>query len=162
MTFVRKLKRNKISVLFGVGILGCFLLNSREIQKNFFTIGQVRELSQINAAKDMQLRVSQQQIQMQAEIANERYQTGCVLVVSKQDPTTFTSLSEGQPVIDSKRQTPLPTGTVVCDANGNTGKIIPGSDGTPVVGEMAFTGNREVVEAARKSTQLNYVLPTNN
>lgn len=162
MTFSRRLKRNKISVLFGVGVLGCFLLNSREIQKSFYTIGQVRELAQVNAAKDMQLRVSQQQAQMQSEIANERYKTGCVLVVSKEDPTTFTSLSEGQPVIDSKRQTPLPVGTLVCDANGNSGKIIPGTDGIPVVGEMAFTGNREIVEAARKSTQLKYVLPTNN
>lgn len=162
MTFTRKLKRNKVSVLFGVGVLGCFFFNSAEIQKNMAATGKARELTQVNVAKDMELRVSQQQIQMQAEIGNERYQTGCVLVVSKEDPTTFTSLSEGQPVIDSKRQTPLPAGTVVCDANGNTGKIIPGSDGTPVVGEMAFTGNREVVEAARKATRLNYVLPTNN
>jgi len=159
MTFIKKIKRNKVSAAFGIAILGCFALNSREIQKNMMVVGKVRELAQVNAAQDMQLRVSQQQAQMQAEIANERYQNGCLIVVTTFDPTLLASLAEGQPVLDGASTTPLPLGTIVCDAHGNTAKIIPGINGTPVAGEIAFTGNRQIVEAARNKTQSRYVLP---
>ncbi len=162
MTLARKIKRNKVSIGFAVAIAGCFALNSGEIQKNMATVGEARKIAQMNAAKDMELRLSQQQAQMQSEIAIERYQAGCVLVVTKEDPNTFTSLSEGQPVIDSKRETPLPAGTIVCDANGNTGKIVKSDRGEEVVGEMAFTGNAQIVSSARqRASQVRYVLPTN-
>jgi hypothetical protein len=49
---------------------------------------------------------------------------------------------------------------VVCDSNGSTGILEPSADGTPVVGAVAFTGDRALVEAARnrnKSTR--YALP---
>ncbi|NEQ27820.1 MAG: hypothetical protein F6K28_54250, partial [Microcoleus sp. SIO2G3] len=70
----------------------------------------------------------------------------------------YTSLSEGQPVIDRVRQTPLPAGTIVCDANGNTARIVPGVN-RQVVGELAFTGNQKIVQAARKRASARYALP---
>ena len=160
MTFIKKIKRNKVSAAFGIAILGCFALNSGEIQKNMTVVGKVREIAQLNAAKDMQLRVSQQQTQMQAEIANEPYQNGCLIVVTIADPTQLTSLNEGQPVLDGASKVPLPLGTIVCDAHGNTAKIIPDANGNPVAGEIAFTGNREIVESARNKSQARYTLPT--
>lgn len=158
-TLTRRLKRNKISLVFGATVLGCFALNSGEIQKNMAVVGQVRQIAQVNAAKDMQLRVSQQAAQMQAEIANERYTSGCLMVVTTHDPGLLASLAEGQPVLDGTGPNHLPLGTIVCDAHGNTAKIVAASNGTPVAGEIAFTGNRELVAAARRQAAARYVLP---
>jgi len=81
------------------------------------------------------------------------------MVVSMSHPDHYTSLSEGQPVLDRVRKTPLPKGTIVCDANGNTARIVLGINKKPVVGEVAFTGDRTVVETARKRHNHRYVLP---
>jgi hypothetical protein len=158
MHILKTIKRNPISTAFVVGIIGCFANSSGNIQQNMESINQVRDIAQHNAANEMKLRASQQSAVAQAEIANSRYQSGCVMVVAMKEPKSYTSLSEGQPVLDRVRKTPLPVGTIVCDANGNTGKIVS-VDGQPVVGEMAFTGNKNLVASARKRSNAHYVLP---
>ena len=158
MDILKTIKRNPISTAFVVGIIGCFALSSGNIQQNMESINQVRDIAQHNAANEMKLRASQQSAEAQAEIAKSRYQSGCVMVVAMKDPKSYTSLSEGQPVLDRVRKTPLPAGTIVCDANGNTGKIVL-VQGEPVVGEMAFTGNKNLVTSARKRSTARYALP---
>jgi hypothetical protein len=158
MNLLNPLKRNPVTTAFMTGILGCFALSSGNIQKNIESMSQIRDIAQQNAAKDMQLQASQQAAEQQAQIANARYQNGCVMVVAMKDPKSYTSLSEGQPVLDRVRKTPLPAGTIVCDANGNTGKIVS-INGQPVVGELAFTGNKDIVLSARQRSTARYALP---
>lgn len=158
MDILKTIKRNPISTAFVGGIVGCFALSSGNIQQNMESINQVRDIAQQNTTTEMKLRASQQSAEAQAEIANNRYQSGCVMVVAMKDPKSYTSLSEGQPVLDRVRKTPLPAGTIICDANGNTGKIVL-VQGEPVVGEMAFTGNKNLVASARKRSTARYVLP---
>ena len=158
MDILKKLKRNPVSTAFGVGILGCLMMSSGNISKNISTLALVRDEAQKNNATDMMLHASQEATEARAEIAKQRYHSGCVMVVSMQHPDHYTSLSEGQPVLDRIRKTPLPVGTVVCDANGNTARIVK-VDSKPVVGEIAFTGDRTVVEAARKRHNRRYALP---
>ncbi|MFB8788638.1 MAG: hypothetical protein U7123_07245 [Potamolinea sp.] len=122
------------------------------------SIDAVRDITQQNSVQEMKLRASQQTSEAQAEIANKRYENGCVMVVAIKNPKDYTSLSEGQPVLDRVQKTPLPAGTVVCDANGNTGKIVT-VKGQPVVGEMSFTGNKTLVVQARKNFTAKYSLP---
>ncbi len=156
---VKKIKRNPVSAAFGVGILACLAISNGNIQQNMRSLSAVREEAQRNNASDMMLHASQEAAQQQAEIAKSRYKAGCVMVVAMKDPNYYTSLTEGQPVLDRIRHTPLPAGTIVCDANGNTAKIVK-VNGQPVVGELAYTGDQSVVEAARKRhTNHKYSLP---
>jgi len=90
----------------------------------------------------MELRASQQATQMNAQIAQQRYQAGCLKLRS--------ALVQGEPVFQNG--SPLPKGTIVCDRFGNTGKLVPrdfDKDGkyVPVVAETAFTGNSKVVKS---------------
>ncbi|WP_414587422.1 hypothetical protein [Scytonema sp. PCC 10023] len=160
MDILKIAKRNPVSVLFGVGILACLALSSGNVKQQMQSLSQVRELAQQNSAKEMKLRATEDFMKQQAEIAANRYKSGCVMVVAMKNPNYYTALSEGQPVIDRVRRIPLPAGTVVCDSNGSTGILEPAADGTPVVSAIAFTGDRALVEAARnrnKSTR--YALP---
>ena len=147
-----------MTAVFFTGICICLALSSGNIKSNLGTVAQVQESVRENSKQEWQLRASQQAAQAQAEIAEERYRNGCVMVVAMSDPKSFTTLSEGQPVIDRVRRKPLPSGTIVCDANGNTAKIVLGVDRL-VVGEIAFTGNQEVIQAARKRSTARYALP---
>ena len=159
MDILRKFKRNPVSTAFGMGVLGCLAISSGNITKTMNSMAQVRDEAQRNNMVDMLLHTSQEAAESQAEIAKQRYQSGCVMVVSMQHPDSYTSLTEGQPILDRVRKTPLPVGTIVCDANGNTARIVQGLDKTPVVGELAFTGSRKVVETARLRHNHKYSLP---
>ncbi|AUT00879.1 hypothetical protein CLI64_10990 [Nostoc sp. CENA543] len=71
-----------------------------------------------------------------AEIANQRYQNGCIRVEGY--------LQSGKPVIKDGKQ--LPANAIVCDNFGNTGVLIPADfdeDGrlNAVVGKIAYTGS---------------------
>ena len=159
MDIIKKLKRHPVSAAFGMGIVGCLAISSGNITKTMNSMAQVRDEAQKNNMTDMLLHTSQEAAESQAEIAKQRYQSGCVMVVSMQYPDSYTSLAEGQPVLDRVRHTPLPVGTIVCDANGNTARIVLGQNKTPVVGELAFTGSRQVVEAVLKRHNHKYSLP---
>jgi hypothetical protein len=106
-----------------------------------------------------QLEAATERAEKVAAIAEQRYESGCLLVVSSGDPSKFTALSEGKPVLDSARGSALPTGTVVCDTTGNTGIQMTLEDGTVGVGLMAFTGNTALVDEAIARLQSNAVKP---
>lgn len=95
-------------------------------------------------------------------IARQRYEKGCVMVVSSKDPTQFTSITEGLPVIDAARNVPLSVGNIVCDSNGLTGEIVANvlDKRTPVVSNTAFTSDRTIVANAMKRYQgTRYTMP---
>lgn len=141
--YMTKLISDNPLALIGLGIVGLGLI---------FNEGNLQSLSQTSAMVRSQREASQReslQAQIAEQKATDRYNRGCVFVVAQTEPGTFTSLSEGQPVIDQARQTPLSNGVVVCDREGGTGVISNG-----VVSDFAFTGNRTVIDAALAKAQI--------
>lgn len=152
------IERNPMNAAYFFGFCVCLAIASPNIKANMAAMGEVQKLTQDNNTKQMWLMASQQSIESQAEIADSRYKSGCIMVVASNSPDSLTALEEGKPVLDAARKRPLPSGAVVCDGFGNTGVIVK-TRKTPVVGEMAFTGNQELVDAAKKRANKRFSLP---
>jgi hypothetical protein len=159
MDLIKKIKRNPVSAAFGLAVVGCLAMSSGNISKTMNSMALIREEAAKNNSADMLLHTSEEAAQAQSEIAKQRYKEGCVMVVAMSHPNFYTTLSEGEPVLDRIRKKPLPVGTIVCDANGNTAKIVLSDSNKAVVGELAFTGDRTTVLAARRSHKHAYSLP---
>ena len=122
---------------------------------------QNRVLRSTQQQEQAKLTLSQDAAKQKDAIARQRYQDGCVMVVSANDKTQLTSITEGLPVIDSARNVPLSVGNIVCDSNGLTGEIIAGENPKiPVVGNTAFTSDRTLVaNAAKRYRGTKYTMP---
>ena len=108
------------------------------------------------------LTLAQDAAKQRDAIARQRYQDGCVMVVSGKDKTQLTSITEGLPVIDASRNVPLSVGNIICDSNGLTGEIVanPTDAKTPLVGNTAFTSDRNLVaNAAKRYRGTKYTMP---
>ena len=148
MDAIKSIRRNPIGTMFIGGIAISLIFSQGNIRQNASAIDGARQIAQANAANQLQLQATEQANQQRAKIAESRYQSGCVVVVALNDPGQFTTLSEGQPVLDRARNAPFPVGTVVCDSFGNTAVIAPDASGQPVATQLAFTGNKAIVQAA--------------
>jgi hypothetical protein len=105
----------------------------------------MRDQSNADMATHADLMLQQDSAKAMAEIANERYTVlGCQPVVNW-GQTDWVSLVENEVVLDPETQFPIPAGTIVCDANGNTAIMQHNAEGLPVAQSFAFTGDREVV-----------------
>ena len=122
---------------------------------------QNRVLRATQQQEQAKLTLSQDAAKQKDAIARQRYQDGCVMVVSANDKTQLTSITEGLPVIDSSRNVPLSAGNIICDSNGLTGEIIAGENPKiPVVGNTAFTSDRTLVaNAAKRYRGTKYTMP---
>jgi hypothetical protein len=151
-------ERNPVNAIYFFGFCVCLAIASPNIKANMAAMGEVQKLTQNNNTKQMRLMATQQSIESQGEIADSRYRFGCIMVVASNSPDSLTSLEEGKQVMDAARKRPLSAGAVVCDGFGNTGVIVE-IDKTPVVGEMAFTGNETLINAAKKRANKRFSLP---
>ena len=149
---------NPMTSVWFLGLCVCFVFSYSNLKANMTAMGEVQKLAQENSARQMRLMATQQFVESQGEIADSRYKSGCIMVVASNSPDSLTALEEGKPVLDAARKRPLPSGAVVCDGFGNTGVIVK-IDKTPVVGEMAFSGNQELVDAAKKRANKRFSLP---
>jgi hypothetical protein len=152
---MKYLQRNPMTAVFFFGLCMCFALSSGNLKNQWGAIASLQQKSQENTSASWNLTLSQQQIEASAKIAEARYNKGCKLVVSKKSPGQFTTLTEGKAILDRARNAPLPVGTVVCDAYGNTARIVAGE----VVGEIAFTGNQTVIDKVVKRSKAKYSSP---
>jgi hypothetical protein len=110
------------------------------------------------------LTLAQQEQAQKNEVALARYQQGCIPVVSA-DQQRYVSLLLNLPVIDSASGQPIPVGSIVCDAHGNTG-VITDDDSDPstpgVTQKMAFTGDKTIVDWRLNQYQgAAYYMPSN-
>lgn len=107
-----------------------------------------RNQTQNNAAA---LRVTQEELEVQAEIASERLKTGaCILIATQQDVNLLPLLQEGTPVLDRATGQPLADKTCVFDYAGGTAIIREG-----VTAELARTGDDAVIKEAMEGVNPN-------
>lgn len=144
-------RKHKTEIVFVAAALIAVVVGHKDIQNSMQSLNQERALVSIKASEERRLEQSQELAKNKAEIAQQRYKDGCAIVVAVNSPKNLATLVEGETVYDRTSKKPLPSGTIVCDANGNTGILSPNKNGVPVVSSVAFTGNRELaIEQVRK------------
>lgn len=150
--------------LFGVGAIALVLGVSQ-----FPNIAAKLQRDQVVSASTQSTMLNIQQLQagqmlrdQQAAIADERYKTGCELLVATSNLTQASVIREGWPVIltqyakeykgraygltDIHPGHTMPPGVDVCDAYGNTARtmVVPGQP-FAVMQQLASTPNRETM-----------------
>jgi hypothetical protein len=146
MNSARLWRKHKTSIVFGALIGASLLYSSGDIQRN---VGAIADIKQSIAENSKQQKILEQQLEFekeQATIADARYKSGCLPIVATVYPHKYVTIVKGKVILDRITLNPLPKGTVVCDANGNTGVI--GLRGA--VEAIAFTGNRDLVATRLK------------
>ena len=147
MRLTRFLKRNPIEAGVGAIALIAVAMSIPGSLKQFDQMQAVSAQIQRDAIDQQRLQAQQEALAERALIAEERYQTGCLLI-QKRDQNTLISLSQGMPIVDNKTGNPIPAGTTVCDFSGNTGVMADVGGGKTTVQDLAFTGNRTIVGKA--------------
>ena len=161
-TIQKYIQRNPIqSALAGAAIVVC-LLNSGTIGKALEQNSRQREALGAANQAITQLQLSEQNRLKLAEIANQRYDQGCELVINGNDRSKYTNLVPGVGVLNGNYQPApglpptayLPAGVVVCDAFGNTAVLKnepiqeAGNQVYPVARDFASTQDRERIRKA--------------
>lgn len=136
------IKQNPVTAGGGVLLLLMVALNSGQIKQNQQFSAELKAERMEMSQKQALLSAQQQDVSAKAEIANARYESGCILVVSSGDPTKSAAIQQERPVLDGATGHPLSDGSVVCDPFGTTA-IIMGQ----VASQIAYTGDMEVVKA---------------
>jgi hypothetical protein len=140
-------RKHSSKIVFGSLIAGSLLLSYKDISANMRSLSQARGMIAGNTQQQLLLEEQLSHEEAQAKVAEKRYKAGCTIVVAVKDAKNLATLVEGETVYDRTSKKPLPLGTVVCDANGNTGVLVAGNAGIPVVSLMAFTGDRSLATA---------------
>ena len=140
-------RRHKLEIGFGAVALVAALFSHSDIQRSMQGLSEDRARIASNASEQRRLEENAELIKAKAVIAEQRYNSGCTLVVAVNSPRNLATLVLGEPVFDRTTNKPLPVGTVVCDGNGNTAVLASNANGVPVVTDLAFTGNRELALA---------------
>ena len=146
MNNTRIWRKHKTSIVFGALIGASLLYSSGDIQRN---MGAISDIKQSIAENSKQQTILEQQLEFekeQATIADSRYESGCLPIVATVYPHKYVTIVQGKVIKDRITLNPLPKGTVVCDANGNTGVIALRGE----VAAIAFTGNRDLVATRLK------------
>jgi hypothetical protein len=162
MNYSRIWRRHGTKILFGGLMLGSLVFGHKDIQKNMQSMSIAREVINTNQNRQRLLDEQFKREQQASKIAESRYKSGCVMVVAANSPRNLATLVENEPVLDRTTKKSLPLNTVVCDGIGNTGVLVQSPDG-PVVGEMTFTGNRELaLDTIKKirGAKVYYVTPS--
>ncbi len=110
-----------------------------------------RQQRQADGAETQARQIAMDKLKQQAPIADARYAANCQLIVSSLNERDSMAIVIGAPVWVAKSTVPLSVGNVVCDANGFTAQIIPGTwngKPAPVAGLEARTMDQGVIKAA--------------
>jgi hypothetical protein len=151
-------KNPNVAILF---FIGCTILalSRTTIEANLQSSNMIQAANRAKSEKEKQMEISEALLAKQEAIAKKRFQKGCIMVVAMKAPDKFTSLTEGSPVIDRVRKTPLGANNVVCDRNGGTSVLVRNQEGESVVGEIFYTGDSALIKNASKNANARYALP---
>jgi hypothetical protein len=149
------MKLDPITLLLTAGTSVSLLFGSGNVTSTFSSLGNAREMMQTATAKNNELRATQQAAKNQAAIADERYRSGCLILLYKGQ---LVAIAQGKPAYDPVTKQPLPKGTVVCDGYGTTAILEPrdfDGDGKfqPVVASEAFTGNNQLIKQSLENNR---------
>jgi len=140
---VAKIKRSTIG--WSIAGIVALIISYPSIKAYQADMDAVRKEVTAQTAKVDALTREAEMEKAQAAIANERYKQ-CLPVVGenyRNGTHYFVGLVEGSIPTDRITGKPLPTGTVICDANGITAVI----DENGAVKATAYTGDRDIVQA---------------
>lgn len=139
---IRRFWRHNKELAIGIPVLALATMFSwGDIQKKGEEWGKAKAIANENA---FSISTLEQQVELekaQSDIAVGRYKSGCLPIVANVFPHKYITLVKGKVIKDRITKAPLPAGTVVCDANGNTGVI----DERGAPDAIAFTGNRDAI-----------------
>ena len=124
--------------VIGLAVIGSFSNVSKTF--NQFDELKARNLQSINTIN--LLDQEEKTLEKQANIANKRYKTGCLVLVKGTHPNlTYSNLLVGDTPTDRHTNKPLVQGTIVCDSQGATAVI----QGDGSIGSLAVTNNIFVI-----------------
>lgn len=181
MNLQKWIKRNPTeSALFGGAALLLLLnvggiknsLESQEISRQSVTANN-RQIQQLELDRDKQREL--------ATIANDRFDSGCELLVALDRPNHYKALVDGAPVLDGAyldkyKDVPqnaipktafLPAGKTVCDAYGSTGVLVDeaiadrGNETIAVIRQIAVTEDRERIRKAMEQVHAKWTAGAN-
>lgn len=149
------MKLDPITLLLTAGTSASLLLGGGNVTSTFNSLGNAKEMMQIATAKNNELRAKGQAAKNQAAIADERYKSGCLILLYKGQ---LVAIAQGKPAYDTVTKQPLPKGTVVCNGYGTTGILEPrdfDGDGKfqPVIASEAFTGDRLLIKQSLETNR---------
>ena len=153
-----------IHIFFGLDLVAAAIPSLGGVQNFSGEVNQARFEAKRLGQDMTELKLSQQEAMQKAEVAAQRYRDGCIPVVSS-DQTQYVTLVKNKPVVDNASKVPLPAGSVVCDAHGNTAMLVDDDqvpDTAAVAQAFAFTGNKAIVQHRLNSYQgAAYSMPQN-
>lgn len=128
-----------------MGVIGLAVVGSlSNVGKTFnqFDELKAKNLQSTNAFN--LLDQEEKSLEKQAKIANNRYKTGCLVLVKGTHPNlSYSNLAVGDIPTDRHTNKPLVQGTIVCDSQGATAVI----QGDGSVGSLAVTNHRNIIES---------------
>jgi hypothetical protein len=148
MKLKTRIKRYPIESIVFAGFIITIACDTPHILQQLGASTELRNVAEANNHKNMQMKLTLQFAADSADIARQRYQTGCLVILDKTDKNQYASIVEGKPVKD-RSDSLIPQNTIVCDGYGNTA-IISLVKGIPVATQVAFTGDRVAISKARK------------
>ncbi|NJL63541.1 MAG: hypothetical protein HC903_19040 [Methylacidiphilales bacterium] len=137
-------RRHKTEIIFISLALVAAAFSHQDIQRGMQSLSSERARITSNGEEQRRLEQNQELAKTKAAIAENRYKTGCTIVVAVNSPKNLATLVENEPILDRTTKKYLPNGTTVCDGNGNTAILAPNSQGIPVATDFAFNGDREL------------------
>jgi hypothetical protein len=134
-----------LAALVGISALA----NFDSIRQSYASFAEYRDANMSLTSKARMMETTQRASEKSAEIARQRFESGCIPIAAPHDSTIPTAPTAGSTVVDKTTGEPMPAGTVVCYITGHTG-ILKSEEGseTPIVSELAFTGDIEPVRNA--------------
>ena len=161
------LREHKAECICGAIALVVLALNAGSIQGFMESSGQLRESLKAEQQDNQRLQTEQLVSEQRREIAEERYRNHCTMIFSLNQTNHYTAITDGEPVLKGElaklyrgkkfniRTLPknafLPAGMDVCDAYGNSAKLVPdlALNGLAVARDLANTGNQDLINAAK-------------
>lgn len=157
---------HKAECVCGAIAIVVLLTNLGSIKQFIGENNQLRESMKAEQADNQRLQVEQLVSEQRKEVADERYRNNCTVIFSLNQTGHYTAISEGDPILKGElaslyrgkrlnlRQMPkstfLPAGMTVCDAYGNTAKLVtdPNLNRLAVARDLANTGDQALIKSA--------------
>jgi len=157
---------HKAECVCGAIAIVVLLTNLGSIKQFIGENNQLRESMKAEQADNQRLQVEQLVSEQRKEVADERYRNNCTVIFSLNQTGHYTAISEGDPILKGElaslyrgkklnlRKMPksafLPAGMTVCDAYGNTAKLVtdPNLNGLAVARDLANTGDQTLIKSA--------------